>query len=586
MLLDAEQISRASEYVDPRVDLISFFTFAKNPVLGPLAKEILQIPDAPKTSEISYIGLVPIALICCGLFDRSKRRRMAPWLGLLLLFMVLSLGSTLSVNGIEYADVKLPKHYLNQLLPSVFAAFYRPSFFMSGAWLPLSVLSCLGLATLLERMPAQWRSRIMLAFIAIVAFEYYSPIPELAKPQLANFTTQKRRAFLDWFEGEAQDEIRLINLPFGRFNSWRYSYFQALSGYPQVEGFLSRTPGSAYGYINANFLLDAWQSQRPIHCDMTDKERYLAGLAQLEQDGFSHIVYHHDLHNARSVSESFRDTWPAYQDQFVSIYRLSDLRDGCPRELGARHLFTRAYSDALTSAPIPDNRHDTLVILPPTPEVADYFRRYLLHFDPVEKNVIVVASKAADQVEVWSNKSTDLESQNAVWLLTDRLGYAPEAGHASFDWFLERFKFCEPVYADTTIAVDLYVKLDNPCSALGSSSALEIRYLDGLRLRNASVLVESAKIRFYFAWTNRTANHYSFSIQLFDEDGQRAVQHDSVIQPELLTRVEIDAAQLPEGQYFVKLIVYEFDTGKSLSGTFQATKAQFEREFELATIKR
>ena len=134
---------------------------------------------------------------------------MAPWLGLLLLFMVLSLGSTLSINGIEYADVKLPKHYLNQLLPSVFAAFYRPDFaFMAGAWLPLAVavLPWAGRALAIG-FPLAGGRAIILAFIAIVAFEYYSPIPELAKPELANFTTNERRAFLDWLEGEAPGPI-------------------------------------------------------------------------------------------------------------------------------------------------------------------------------------------------------------------------------------------------------------------------------------------------------------------------------------------------------------------------------------------
>ena len=121
---------------------------------------------------------------------------------------------------------------------------------------------------------------------------------------------------------------------------------------------------------------------------------------------------------------------------------------------------------------------------------------------------------------------------------------------------------------------------------MDSSSALEIRYLDDLHLHNASVDTRPDTVRFYLAWTNSTSTHYSFSIQFFGEDGQRALQQDSVIQSELLSRVEIDTSQLPEGQYFVRLIVYEFDTGNSLPGTHQATMEQFEREFELATIKR
>ena len=582
MLLNAEQIDRASGYTDTRVDLISFIVNEKNPVLGPLAQDILQIPENPKTSDISYLGLAPIALICFGLFNKRKRRLMAPWLVLLLVFLVLSLGSTLSINGIEYEDIKLPKHFLNQLLPSVFAAFYRPAFFMAGAWLPLAVLACFGLATLLHQTPEKWRSLLILAFIAIVAFEYYSPIPQLAKPQLAAFTTEERLAFLDWLESEPQSEIRLINLPLGKFNSWRYSWFQSLSGYPQVEGYLSRTPSSAYEYIGANFLLSAWHSQRPMHCEMTEKEAFLSGLAQLEEDGFSHVVYHRDLHNAQALSESFGNILPAYRDRFVFIFRLSDLRDGCPEELSARHHFTRVFADALKRSPA---GHETLVLFPPTPEVSDHFMRYLRHFDPIDKNIVAIATDAQGQVDIWSTTSIDPERQNAVWVLKDQLGFAPEPTDANFAWFLQRFKFCEQIYVDSTVAVDLYVKLNIPCTALDSSSALEIHYLDGVRLHNAYTEVDSDRARFYFAWTRSATKHYSFSIQLFDEEGQRALQRDSVIQSELLTSVEIETAQLPQGLYVVKLIVYEFDTGKSQPGTVQATMQRFEREFDLAKIE-
>lgn len=455
---------------------------------------------------------------------------------------------------------------------------------MTGAWLPLAVLSCLGLHALLDRVPIKLRSRFVLAFILIVAFEYYSPIPVSDDPRLAAAVTKERLAFLDWLEKEEQS-ISLINLPFGKHNSWRYSWFQSLSGYPQVEGFMSRTPGSAYGYIRANFLLSAWQSHRPIHCEMTEKETFLSGLAQLEEDGFSHVVYHRDLHSAHAVSESFRNISPAYHDQFVSIYRLSDLRDGCPEGLSTRHLFTRVYTDALKNSPIPDERHETLVLFPPTPQASDHLMRYLRHFDPTDKNVVAIAGEAQGQVDVWSTASIDLGRQNAVWVLKDRLGLAPERTNANYAWFLQRFKYCEQVYMDRTIAVDLYVKLDIPCTALDSSSALEIRYLDGVRLHNASVEVSSDKVRFYFAWTNRTTNHYSFSIQFFGADGQRALQHDSVIQRELLTSVEIGTAQLPEGLYVVKLIVYDFATGKSQSGTLHATMDRFDREFDLAKIE-
>ncbi|MCY3781132.1 MAG: hypothetical protein OXG78_12535, partial [Chloroflexi bacterium] len=89
MLQNAEQLDRASGYTDSRVDLLSFIVNIKNPVLGPFAEDLLHIPEKPNIRDSSYIGIVPIALICFGLFTKRKRRQFLPWLGLLLVFFGL-----------------------------------------------------------------------------------------------------------------------------------------------------------------------------------------------------------------------------------------------------------------------------------------------------------------------------------------------------------------------------------------------------------------------------------------------------------------------------------------------------------------
>ncbi len=585
MLQANDQLDRASSYTDGRVDLYSFFVHIKNPVLGPLAEDLLHIPEKPKISDSSYIGIVPIALICFGLFNKGKRRKILPWLGLLLVFLILSLGSTLGINGTEYESIKLPKHLLNQLLPPVFAAFHRPDFFMTGAWLPLAVLACLGLATLLDRVPIALRPKIALAFILIVAFEYYSPIPESVNPGLAAAVTKERLAFLDWLDKEEQSEINLINLPFGKHNSWRYSWFQSLSGYPQVEGYLSRTPSGAYDYIVTNFLLNAWHNRRPVHCEMTEKESFLSGLAQLEEDGFSHVVYHRDLHAAQTVSESFRNISPAYHDQYVSIYRLSDLREGCPDELSARHFFTSAYAEALGKGDIFDERHGVAVILPPTYEIADHFMRFLRYNKLTEKTVAVVSSDEPGTIRILSSDLVDLETENAVWLLDDRRYSTVDTPEASQAWFLARFKFCKHVYEDESTTIDLYLKLDISCAAMNESSALEVLYDGGLRLHNAYYEVASNEVRFYLAWSNDTEKRYAFSLQLFDSENQKVLQYDHPIWDDLLEVHKIDTTSLSEGAYSVRLIAYDFDTQVSQGGTRIDTTERFERELELAAIE-
>ena len=585
MLQDSAQVSGASGYTDHPNDLIAFFVNSKHPVLGPFAEDLLQTPDKTKFSKSSYIGVLPIALICFGLFGRRRRRQMLPWLGLLLVFLILSLGSPLSINGTVFENIKLPKHFLNQLIPSIFATFNRPSLFMSGAWLPLAVAVCMGLVALLDRVPQNARPKFILALIAIVAFEYYIPVTDLAYTTWTDYVVEHRLAYLEWLDEEEDSEIRLINLPFGYHNSMKYFWFQSLSGYPQTEGAISRPPGGAYDYIRANFLTGAWFSRRPVHCEMTDKEDFLSGLAQIEEDGFSHVVYHRDLHSAGAISESFRDIPPAYHDQSVSIYRLGDLREGCPEEVSARHQFTQAYADILRNTSILDERHAALILFPPTAQVSDHFRRYLSHFDEIDKSVVAVHSSAPGQADLWTTTAPiDLENQNAVWVVTDQLGLASDRTSANFAWFAQRFKYCEQVYLDAKVVIDLYMKTEIPCTAMDSGSALEVHYRDGVRLHKASFEVNRDRVRFYLAWTNQTPTAYSFSIQLFGEDGQMVLQQDSVILRELLSIFEIDTSQLPEGQYVVKLIVYDFETGKSQSGTIQATMDPFDREFELAEI--
>ena len=142
---------------------------------GPLQNRYLRYLIQP-TSQQKLSGLLPLALLLYGLIMSGSRRMALPWLGLLLAFLVLVLGSTLSVNGVVLENIKLPKHYLNRLFPSVFANFFRLELFMTGAWLPLAVLACLGLKALCERHQVLARPGFILALIAIVAFEYSSPI--------------------------------------------------------------------------------------------------------------------------------------------------------------------------------------------------------------------------------------------------------------------------------------------------------------------------------------------------------------------------------------------------------------------------
>ncbi len=326
---DALNKSGGQEYEN---DLLQYFINYEHPIVNHLianqtATSAVQLADPSWRWNASYLGYVPLFLIGFGIFSAIHRRKMLPWLLLILPFFTLRLGSVLKINTQEFTDILLPKHYLDEIIPAVFEGFYVLDRFQIGVLLPLAMLSCYGLIALLQSVSARRRPRIILICIALVAFEYYRTPKE-------RIVTDAEIAFLDWLRlEEDQDSIRLINLPMGRPNSKLYLFYQTLSGYPQVEGLATRTPPDAYTYIKENYLLNAWHTKSNVQC-MSHQAKYLSALNDLIDDGFSHIILHHSskarwVHGQFRISESFIDAPSSYEDKFAAIYRLEDLRGSC-----------------------------------------------------------------------------------------------------------------------------------------------------------------------------------------------------------------------------------------------------------------
>ena len=310
--------------IDGRSDLISNFAQHLHPVYGPLVETILQTPLGAKVTESRFLGYLPLFLVGLGLRNTLARRDMLPWLALGAVFLILSLGPTLNVNGSAFEFFRLPAHYLDRLFPYVFGAFADADMYMMGLLLPFAVLACYGLASLQRARPITARPLVVIIFVSIVSFEYFVPAR-------GGYIPRDQFDFIDWLgtEGES-DEIRLINLPMGRKNAKRYNLYQALSGYPQAEGAISRTPDSAFDYIRANSILAAWYRESPVACNIDTRYQYLSALDLLETDGFSHVVFHKHVGSPHAIVDSFLAAAPSYSDDYVSIYRLSDLRESCP----------------------------------------------------------------------------------------------------------------------------------------------------------------------------------------------------------------------------------------------------------------
>ncbi len=329
MIHNTEDLNEALEkkgiFKDKGSDLLAYFFNSRHPITRPIFESVYA--TTPQTwSHTSYLGYVPLILIGLGFSRAAYRRKMLPWLMLSLPFVLLRLGTVLTINGQTFSDILLPKHHLDEMFPAIFKAFHVADHFQIGILLPLGVLSCYGLMAMMKSVSARRRPWIILILVALAAFEAYQSIGG------EQVISDQQLEFVQWLEEEEEDSIRLIHLPMGRTQSKYYGFLQTLHGYPHAEGLASRTPYKAYDYIGDNLLLNNWRGKSGIPCSLSNQADYLRALDKLLDDGFSHIVVHDSWLVGKRIRilESFVNVQPSYEDEFATVYRLENLRHSCP----------------------------------------------------------------------------------------------------------------------------------------------------------------------------------------------------------------------------------------------------------------
>ncbi len=561
-------------------DLIDYFINDKQPITKPLFASLFG--PYHSSSRWVYLGYAPLFLAALALARRKQRRTALPWLALALFFLTLRLGSSLLVNGQPYENILLPKHYLQQLLPQIFQPVYRVSDFHTGFLFPFALLSCLGLRALLQSLPARWRRAGILLLLALVAFEYYQPPEPMVLPA--------RVGFIEWLREQENQEIRLINLPLGRQYSKIYGSYQTRSGYAHAEGLAARTPPQAYKTIHGNLILKAWGEGIDIQCSPLMQDDYLAALAELSEVGFTHIALHRWgglAEDLPAISASFEHVPPAHTGEYATLYRLPDLHASCDYAAGLLHPSAALLLQRLLPVtPMPKQSTAVLSLRPaasgtdadlPPALLADAENVHELHFASA-------SAPAADAL--WHEW---LAAKSEVLLV-----YDPEQTEAALletyrGWLDKHLRVCGQLDEAEGARVEYYLREGFPCDLALAGQPLTVEYDNGIRLGNLVWEKEENRLQLYFLWQVLPGDAHkrpqAASLQLFDAAGARMLPPgDFVIGLEPLRQREIDISALPPGQYHLKLIVYDYESGRSTSGTVLASGASFARELEIGSF--
>ena len=566
-------------------DLLGYFVNFGHPITRPILETILNASSfRPYTRLTVYLGYIPLFLAVSSLAGRNSRRQMLPWLILVLAFLLLRLGSWLTINGVEFENVLLPKFHLAKAFPHIFQPFWDNRNFHAGALLPFSVLTCYGLMTLLQLIPARRRVGVILLVAGVVAFEYYQVPGQTVKPDQVF-------EFVNWFgQEDDQESIRLINLPMGGQTSKYYGFYQTLNGYPHVEGRPTRTPPAAFDYIDSSFLLTAWRQRKNVYCLPANKEAYSSAVDQLLIDGFTHIIVHHRIIHEFVVWQSFTNVPSSYEDEHVTIYRLHDLQGSCntTASLGAEAL-SHSQSVAKTPAITPNqgasilsiHTYESGVSEPPRHNLATLKGQYSLIRIAPEDVSMASNTILSERLRYVDNL---LSAHSIILFIYDPSRTELDVINTYGDWISRHFKKCERFTDNLDAVIELYIRPDFPCELAIAEYPLSVDYNNGIQLGNLLIEQDGSVFELYLLWRNLPYHRHSYSIQLFDTDGNKAYGQDFVIRNDPLARRRLEHLSLAPGEYVAKLIVYNYDTGVSIPGTVTSSQSHLDRELEIARI--
>ena len=355
--------------------------------------------------------------------------------------------------------------------------------------------------------------------------------------------------------------------------------------YSRRGGLAARTPSVAYNYINNNLLLNAWRNGEIVRCLLYSRAGYQSALDELLMDGFSHVVLHRWLDASQRMNRNFRDVQPAYEDNFVAIYRVRDLNSECDSSALLNLDARSSISGILPEEVLLPARGLAVLSIHQASGAESALTRYYAATLEQSRNYMHLGG--AEQYTALSNiddLDSSLTSKSVILLAFD----PQDVDLGLLDTFRGRIarqlKFCGRVREIDDAIIEYFFLPDFPCELAIDSDPHEIQYDNGLQLGNLLFDEDEETLDLHFMWTSLEPDTHAFSIQVYDEEDSKAFGQDFVISPEALAHHQIDISSLGLGDYVVKLIVYDYDSGVSIGGTLTDSSSHFERELEITRL--
>ena len=329
----------------------------------------------------------------------------------------------------------------------------------------------------------------------------------------------------------------------------------------------------------------SWRIHQPAIClPLQNSTEYIAALDQLLQDGFTHIVLHHWRAYDEDLKPSFVNVPAAYEDEFVKVYRVADMRRNCEAPPLPPAIDRFAHSTLV----LPGNGSSIVSYHPSESIDPDTFAYLGLLFSDWDgfhhlyrHDGKWMTQSARQPNAAGPDTARNRRIVNLVYDASDSVPRLPDRVE-----FRDEFNLCQREAYENGSVIELYLNPRFSCALLTSESSLRVEYDNGAVLENLLYEVYQDLLDVQIKWRNAPDKTHSISIQIVDAAGGRVGSQDFVVGDRLVTRHSVDVSSLPPGDYVAKLIFYRYSTGQSVPGTVSGSGVRFDRALEFATIRK
>ena len=168
-------------------------------------------------------------------------------------------------------------------------------------------------------------------------------------------------------------------------------------------------------------------------------------------------------------------------------------------------------------------------------------------------------------------------NSNGIWVIYDPRQTDLDELDVYVHWFSSYFQGCRSYFESNRAVIGYYLKRPIPCELVNDDQPIQIDYDNGAKLGNVLTRQSADELLVYFWWWRGFDSDFAFSLQLFDEQAVKVQQTDAVIGGDPIDVASLDISTLPEGNYRLELIVYDYLTRESQPGAIVSPDLRVER---------